>query len=87
MEQSTGFVYMVEVYVDNFISLVIPVSKAQLCHVATAVMTGIHDVFTPNIDNSCGPILEKKLTQGEGRYYAKKHFQGLTLMARTKQCG
>ncbi len=52
MEQSMGFVYMVEVYVDNFMSLVIPVSQAQLCHVATAVMTGIHDVFPPNVNNS-----------------------------------
>jgi hypothetical protein len=30
MEQSTGFVYMGEVYVDNFMSLVIPVSKAVM---------------------------------------------------------
>jgi hypothetical protein len=47
-EQSTGFVYMAEVYVDNFMSLVIPMSKAQLCHAATAMMIGIHNVFPPN---------------------------------------
>ena len=41
----TGFLYMVEVYIDNFMSLVIPVSQEQLWHVATAVMTGIHGVF------------------------------------------
>jgi hypothetical protein len=41
----TGFLYMVEVYVVDFMSLVIPVSQEQLRHVATAVMTGIHDVF------------------------------------------
>ncbi len=86
MEQSTGFVYMVEVYVDDFMSLVIPVVKAQLCHVATALMTGIHNVFPPNVDDSCDAILEKKLIQGEGRYSMQKHYWGLTLMAQTKQC-
>ncbi len=61
MEQSAGFVYMVDVYINNFMSLIIPVSKAQLCHVATAVMTGIHNAFPPNVDDSCDPISEKKL--------------------------
>ncbi len=75
-EQSTGFVYMVEVYIDNFMSLVIPISKAQLCHVATAVMTGIHDVFPPNVDNSCNPISEKKLIQREGHYSTQKTLLG-----------
>jgi hypothetical protein len=77
-EQSTGFVYMVEVYLDDFMSLVIPMSKAQLCHVATAVMTGIHDLFPPNVDNSCNPILEKKLIQGEGRYSTQKTLLGFS---------
>lgn len=36
---------MIEVYVDDFMSLVIPISKSQLEHTAAAVMTGIHDVF------------------------------------------
>ncbi len=76
-EQSTGFVYMVEVYVDDFKSLGIPVSKAQLCHYATAVMTGIHDVFPPNVKDSCNPILEKKLIQGEGRYSTQKNTTGV----------
>ena len=31
------FLYMVEVYIDDFMSLVIPVSQEQLQHVATAV--------------------------------------------------
>ena len=39
------FLSMIEVYVDDFMSLVVPVSQSQLKHVAAAVMTGIHDVF------------------------------------------
>jgi hypothetical protein len=74
-------VYMVEVYIDDFMSLVILVSEAQLCHVATALMTGIHDVFPPNVDDNCNPISEKKLIQGEGQYSMQKHYWGLTLMA------
>ena len=64
----TGFLYMVEVYVDDFMSLVIPVSQEQLWHVATAVMTGIHDVFPENAVNSNDSISEKKLIKQEGRY-------------------
>ena len=35
-EELTNFSYMVEVYVDDFMSLVIPVTQEQLEHVATA---------------------------------------------------
>ncbi len=42
------FLTMIEVYVDDFMSLVIPISKSQLIHTASAVMTGIHDVFPAN---------------------------------------
>jgi hypothetical protein len=30
----------------------------------------------PNVDNSCNPISEKKLTQGEGRYSTLKTLLG-----------
>jgi hypothetical protein len=56
------FAYMVEVYVDNFTSLVIPVSREQLCHVANAIMHGIHDVFPPEVVDSNDPISEKNLS-------------------------
>ena len=55
----TGFLYMVEVYVDDFMSLVIPGSQEQLRNVATAVMTGIHDVFPADDVDSNDPISEK----------------------------
>jgi hypothetical protein len=69
---SVGFAYMVEVYVDDFMSLVIPVSREQLRRIANAIMYGIHDVFPPDKVDSNDPISEKKLTKGEGRYKTRK---------------
>ncbi len=60
--------YCLEVYVDNFMNIVIPTSKDLLEHVATAVMTGIHNVFPANIIDSNDPIFEKKLVKKEGQY-------------------
>ncbi len=74
--ESKGFRYMVEVYVNDFMSLVIPVSWEQLRHVANAIMHGIHDVFPPDEDDSNDPILEKKLKKGEGRYETRKTLLG-----------
>ncbi len=69
-----GFWYMVEVYVDNFMSIVIPVSWEQkLRHVANAIIHGIHDVIPPDAEDSNDPISEKKLKKGEGMYETKKH--------------
>jgi hypothetical protein len=58
--------YALEVYMDNFMSMVIPVSQEQLQHIATAIVTGIHDVFPANTSNADDPISEKKLLKGEG---------------------
>ena len=68
--------YSIEVYVDNFMSIVIPTSKAQLDHVANAIMLGIHDVFPANIVDSNDPISEKKLKKGEGQYSTLKTLLG-----------
>jgi hypothetical protein len=56
------------VYVNDFMSLDIPTTREQLNHVATTVMTGIHDVFPTNIIDSDNSIFEKKLKKGEGQY-------------------
>ena len=58
--------YALEVYMDDFMSIVIPTSQQQLQHVATAITTGIHDVFPANIVDANDPISEKKLLKGEG---------------------
>jgi len=71
-----GFWYMVEVYVDDFMSLVIPVSREQLRHVANAIMHGIHDVFPPDTNDDKDPISEKKMKKGEGLYDIEKTLLG-----------
>ena len=44
--------YMLEVHMDDYIALSIPRSQDQLHHVANAIMTGIHDVFPPDKDDT-----------------------------------
>ena len=70
------FRYLLKVYVDNFVSLVIPTSREQLRHVSTGTMTGIHDVFPADEINSNDPISEKKLKQLDGEYSTKKIILG-----------
>ena len=76
MEGNGKFKYILEVYVDDFMSLVIPTSAAQLRHVANAVMKGIHDVFPEDDDDNEDPISLKKLNQGDGRYSTRKCILG-----------
>ncbi len=45
-------------------------------HIATAVMTGIHNVFPANIIDGNDPISEKKLLKGEGQYSLSKTLLG-----------
>ncbi len=54
-----AFLYALAVYVDDFMSIVIPTSREQLEHVATVGMTGIHDVFPADIVANNNPISEK----------------------------
>ncbi len=51
------FRYLLEVYVDDFVSLVIPTSREQLRHVSTGTMMGIHDIFLAD-DNITKPNME-----------------------------
>jgi hypothetical protein len=57
-------------------SILIPASKEHLKHLATAIMTGIHDEFPTNMTDSDDQILEKKLLKGEGRYSLLKMLLG-----------
>jgi hypothetical protein len=70
------FRYLLKVYVDDFISPVIPCSQEQLRHVSTSTMMGIHDVFLADDNNSNDPILEKKLKQLNGEYSMTKTILG-----------
>ena len=71
-----NFRYLLEVYADNFVILVIPMSCKQLRHVSTGTMTGIHDVFPANDVDSNDPISEKKLEQYDGEYATTKTILG-----------
>jgi hypothetical protein len=68
--------YMLEVSVDDFVSLVISTSQAQLRHIANAIMEGIHDVFPPDDNNGNNLISKKKLLKDEGRYSTIKTLLG-----------
>jgi hypothetical protein len=59
---------MVEVYVDDFMSLVILVSWEQLRHVVAAIITEIDDMFPPDANDSNNLISEKKIGAQEGLY-------------------
>ncbi len=68
--------YLLEVYVDDFISLIIPMSQEQLRHVANAILEGIHDVFPPDDNDYNDPISRKKLLKDEGSYSLLKTLLG-----------
>ncbi len=70
--------YFIDVYVDDFIPMAIATSKEQLEHVATAVMTGIHDVFPANVLDTEDPISFKKIMKGEGTWALQKDILGFT---------
>ena len=75
-----GFRYLLEVYVDDFISLVIPASREHLRHVSNGTMMGIHDVFPADEHDENDPILEKrKLKQRDGEYATRKTILGFDL--------
>jgi hypothetical protein len=76
--------YSIKVYVDDFMSIVIPTSREQLDHVADAIMQGIHDVFPADIVDINNPISEKKLKKGEGRYSTFKTLLGFDFDGKQK---
>eukprot|EP00986_Skeletonema_menzelii_P004917 scaffold1721_cov105-Skeletonema_menzelii.AAC.2 len=68
--------YLVEVYVDDFISLAIATSQEQLNHVARGVLQGIHDVFPANDADELDPIALKKLLKEDGKWLLEKEILG-----------
>ena len=81
---NAGFRYSVEVYVDDFMGIVIPTSKEQLDHVANAIMSGIHDVFPADTIDSNDPISEKKLKKGEAQFSTLKTLLGFNFDGKRK---
>jgi hypothetical protein len=68
--------YLIDVYVDDFIGLVIPTCKQHMDHVANGVMCAVHEVFPPDADPAEDPISLKKLLQGEGSWDVVKDILG-----------
>ena len=71
---------MLKCYVDDYISLAIPTSQAQLIHVANGVADGVHNVFPANNIDANDPLSEKKLKKQEGQWAMEKDCLGLRLM-------
>jgi len=70
--------YMIEVYMDDYISMAIPRSKEDLQHVANAVMKGVHDVFPEDEVDQNDPISYKKLLKLEAMWSLTKDILGFT---------
>ena len=68
--------YLVEVFVDDFMSLAIATSQEQLKHVGTGTMMGIHDVFPPCDTPNQDPISEKKMEKGDSQFCTQKTLLG-----------
>ncbi len=68
--------YLIEVFVDDFMSLVIATAQQQVIHVGTATMMGIHDVFPQDDIPQEDPISEKKLLKNEGQFDTTKTLLG-----------
>ena len=65
--------YLAKVYVDDYIGLVIPTTRAQLDHVANGVMCTIHDIFPWDEED---PISLKKLLYRDDAWDVPKDILG-----------
>jgi hypothetical protein len=74
----SNFRYIMEVYMDDFIDIAIPTSQRDLDHLATATMSGIHDVFPPADTPAEDPISERKLKKLDGAWANVKEILGMT---------
>jgi len=74
--KETALRYVLEVYVDDFISCIIPTTQQQVEHVARGILYGIHDVFPPSEDDSTDPVSAKKLRKGDGTFETTKCLLG-----------
>ncbi len=75
---------MLEVYVDDFISAIVPTSREQIEHVTRGILHGIHDVFPPSEDDTRDPVSLKKLRKGDGEYDTTKCLLGFEFDGVTK---
>ena len=73
------YLQVMEVYVDDFCTMVQTSCTATLRHVSRALLHAIHSVFPPEVvSGHCGgdPISKKKLLEGEGEWDTRKEILG-----------
>jgi hypothetical protein len=76
--------YLIEVYVDNFMALVILTSIKEVTHVGQAVMHGIHDVFSEHNNDANNTIAKNKLLKGKGQMSTTKTLLGFDFNGKEK---
>jgi hypothetical protein len=76
--------YLIEVYVDDFMALVIPTSLREVMHVGWAIMHGIHNVFPEHKDDATNPIAKNKLLKGKGQMSTSKTLLGFDFNGKDK---
>ena len=70
---------LLEVYVDDFISMSNDIRCQHLLHTSRAMLHGIHEIFPPPAvtgHNGFDPIVEAKLRKGEGMWDITKEVLG-----------
>ena len=70
------FCYMIKFYMDDYIALVTGRSRAQLRHIETGLMMGIHGVFPPDAKDEDYPISLRKILKKEGAWSMVKDVFG-----------
>lgn len=70
--------YLIEIYMDDFIDIAIPTCQQDLDHLASATMSGIHDVFPAAPMPKDDPISDRKLVKGDGAWANVKDILGMT---------
>ena len=71
--------HVMEVYVDDFCTMVQMSNKNMLTHVSRSLLHAIHDVFPPpSVTGHSGgdPVSEKKLLKKEGEWDVRKEIIG-----------
>ncbi len=76
--------YAPEVFVDNFMLLVILMLRKQMMHITTVVMTSKYDVFPEDQDDTNDRILLKKIKKGESQFLTCKILLGFSFYGEAK---
>ena len=76
-----------DIYVDNYITLAIVQSKAELDHIANTTMRGMHSVFPASAIDISDPISEKKMIKKDDQWRVEKGLLDWTFEGLDKTMG